>query len=121
MKQLGAGATFDSIIKPLRNSLRQLYDLKQRSEYAYYDGYAYTDCVAATSVSPEDALSSDGLRAAASNYDDEPIDVILGIAFKLGYCAGNEFATDRLNAVIESQKSIIESIVNACKENKPKE
>ena len=120
MKELGAGTTFSDIIKPLRNSLRQIYDLNQKSEFAYYDGYAYTDVVSATSVRPDIALSSDGLRAAAANYDDEPIDVILGIAFKLGYCQGHEFATDRLNALIESQKSIIESIVNACKE-KPKE
>lgn len=111
MKELNSESKFSEIIGHLRASLDQLYNLTQKSDSAMYEGYSYSDILSVSNKQPDFELSARGLKKANENYEDDAIDVILGIAFKLGYCQGDNMASSRLNEIIDIKDKIIDALL----------
>ena len=93
--------SFDVLMKPVKNALLQLYTLKRTSKKeAKYNGHGLHFSVGACSPDPESQLNKEGL-AYDRERDRKPIDVILRIAFQLGYSNGF-LAGDARNTLNES-------------------
>jgi hypothetical protein len=101
--------SFEDLIGPVKKSLLTLYTLKRTTARdGKYDGYGNHGTILATSFDPDEQLDPSGLR-----YDRErgrqPIDVILRVAFQLGYSQCSIMAEHRENQTREMFVERIES------------
>jgi len=124
-----AAISFEDLIGPVKKALKRLYTLKRtRAKDGNYDGYGNHGHIMATSPDPDEQLDAEGLA-----YDRErgrkPIDVILRVAFQLGYsqCSAINEATngreieryqDWLESKNEHIKLLQEKLETAEKENR---
>lgn len=79
----------DRVLKPLKKVIDQLYTLtRTKAKSATYDGYAYNQlAVTAFAPQPDHDLSAECLEYHAER-DREPIDIVMEIAYRLGFCQG---------------------------------
>lgn len=100
----------ETLLSPVKKSLLQLYQLKRtKREGAEYDGYLMHYSVAATSLPPNENLSKEGLEY-SSEQGRDPLDVILGIAFQLGYSNAKVSDSSQNDYILSKLDSIMEKI-----------
>ncbi len=98
MKSMVAGeVSYEEAINPIRRAVAELYKLtRTRKKSCEYDGYELHCSVACSSPQPDYQLSEEGLRY-HKERGRKPIDVLLMLAFQLGYSSAKTDADKEID------------------------